>query len=98
MHFDLTHDCQVYDVLARHTRLNCRLADFSFILTTKCRRIRAQQSASSLNFVLHQLARVLRFAQRMRSRRYLQAPPHQLIRDLLAHRVRATLPRGIPRA
>jgi len=41
VHFDLTHAWQVYDVLARHTRLSCRLADLSFILSTKCRRIRA---------------------------------------------------------
>lgn len=42
--------------------------NLSLVLTTKCRRIRAQQSASALNFVLHQLARVLRVARRMRSR------------------------------
>src|SRR6266436_4224196 len=72
-----------------------RLANRLFVLTTKCRRIRAQQSASSLNFVLDQLARVLRVARRLRCRRYLQAPPHQLIRHLLAHCLRATLPRGI---
>src|SRR6266403_1519872 len=74
-----------------------RLANRLFALTTKCRRIRAQQSASSLNFVLDQLARVLRVARRMRCRRYLQALPHQLIRHRFAHRLRATLPRGIPR-
>jgi hypothetical protein len=51
-------------------RRQMRLADLSFVLTAKCRRIRAQQSASSLNFVLHQLARVLRVARRMRSRCY----------------------------
>ena len=42
--------------------------NLSFVLTTKCGRVRAQQSASALNFVLHQLARVLRVARRTRSR------------------------------
>ena len=64
----------------------------SFVLTTKCRRIRAQQSTSALNFALDQLARVLRVAWRMRCRRYLQALLHQLIRHLLAHRLLTTLP------
>src|SRR5882672_865307 len=75
-----------------------RPAERLFVLTTKCRRICAQQSASSLNFVLDQLARVLRGARRMRSGRHLQALPHQLIRHRLAHCLLAALPRGIPRA
>ena len=75
-----------------------RLANLSFVLTTKCRRIRAQRSASSLNFVLDLLARVLRVARRMGSRRHLQALPHQLTRHRLADCLLAALPRGIPRA
>src|ERR1700674_1650472 len=75
-----------------------RLANLSFVLTTKCRRIRSQRSASSLNFVLDQLARVLRAARRRRSRRHLQALSHQLIRHRLAHCFLAALPRRIPSA
>src|SRR6202007_1312732 len=60
------------------------------------------QSPPTLNFLLDQLARILRVARQMRGRRHLHAPPHQFIRHLLADRLRATLlrpgraPRGRP--
>src|SRR5215469_11751553 len=61
------------------------------VLAAKRRSLLVQQPASPLNLILDHLARVLSIARGMRCGRNLLAPPYQLIRHLLAHRLRATL-------